>query len=137
MISSASATNSIYTCQLRATILALSILRRRARVARRGATNIRGPESLASRIGVDAGGRCRGWRTTKGNNNRRYNLPPEDAKPGHHLRSEYLFSASAITQETVTSKPIISSTVGFRVNPGGKQQALHRDDEFVDHMQAY
>ncbi|CAF1537083.1 unnamed protein product [Adineta steineri] len=26
-----------------------------------------------------------------------------------------------------TSKPIISSTVGFRVNPGGKQQALHRD----------
>jgi ectoine hydroxylase-related dioxygenase (phytanoyl-CoA dioxygenase family) len=40
-------------------------------------------------------------------------------------------------QETVTSKPIISSTVGFRVNPGGKQQALHRDDKFVDHMQAY
>jgi ectoine hydroxylase-related dioxygenase (phytanoyl-CoA dioxygenase family) len=31
-------------------------------------------------------------------------------------------------QETVTSKPIISSTVGFRVNPGGRQQALHRDD---------
>jgi ectoine hydroxylase-related dioxygenase (phytanoyl-CoA dioxygenase family) len=31
-------------------------------------------------------------------------------------------------QETVTSKPIISSTVGFRVNPGGKQQGLHRDD---------
>ncbi|KAK4507160.1 hypothetical protein PRZ48_000894 [Zasmidium cellare] len=32
------------------------------------------------------------------------------------------------TEETVTSKPIISSTVGFRVNPGGKQQCLHRDD---------
>jgi Phytanoyl-CoA dioxygenase (PhyH) len=31
-------------------------------------------------------------------------------------------------QETVTSKPQISSTVGFRVNPGGKQQGLHRDD---------
>jgi ectoine hydroxylase-related dioxygenase (phytanoyl-CoA dioxygenase family) len=31
-------------------------------------------------------------------------------------------------QETVTAKPIISSTVGFRVNPGGRQQALHRDD---------
>lgn len=31
-------------------------------------------------------------------------------------------------QQTVTSKPIISSTVGFRVNPGGRQQALHRDD---------
>lgn len=31
-------------------------------------------------------------------------------------------------QETVTAKPVISSTVGFRVNPGGKQQKLHRDD---------
>lgn len=31
-------------------------------------------------------------------------------------------------QETVHGKPIISSTVGFRVNPGGKQQVLHRDD---------
>ena len=30
--------------------------------------------------------------------------------------------------KTVTSKPQISSTVGFRVNPGGTQQALHRDD---------
>lgn len=29
---------------------------------------------------------------------------------------------------TAVSKPIISSTVGFRVNPGGKQQGLHRDD---------
>lgn len=34
-------------------------------------------------------------------------------------------------QETVTSKPIISSTVGFRVNAGGKQQELHRDDKSV------
>ena len=32
-------------------------------------------------------------------------------------------------QETVTGKPIISSTVGFRVNPGGVQQVLHRDDK--------
>ena len=29
---------------------------------------------------------------------------------------------------TVESKPQISSTVGFRVNPGGTAQALHRDD---------
>jgi ectoine hydroxylase-related dioxygenase (phytanoyl-CoA dioxygenase family) len=29
---------------------------------------------------------------------------------------------------TVTSKPQISSTAAFRVNPGGRQQALHRDD---------
>lgn len=29
---------------------------------------------------------------------------------------------------TVTCKPQISSTAGFRVNPGGRQQALHRDD---------
>jgi ectoine hydroxylase-related dioxygenase (phytanoyl-CoA dioxygenase family) len=35
------------------------------------------------------------------------------------------------TQETVTGKPIISSTVGFRVNPGGRQQDLHRDDGYV------
>lgn len=34
-------------------------------------------------------------------------------------------------QETVTCKPIISSTVGFRVNPGGRQQDLHRDDGSV------
>ncbi|KAJ8107775.1 hypothetical protein OPT61_g8631 [Boeremia exigua] len=31
-------------------------------------------------------------------------------------------------KKTVTGKPIISSTVGFRINPGGKQQVLHRDD---------
>jgi ectoine hydroxylase-related dioxygenase (phytanoyl-CoA dioxygenase family) len=34
-------------------------------------------------------------------------------------------------QETVREKPIISSTVGFRVNPGGRQQVLHRDDKYV------
>lgn len=33
-------------------------------------------------------------------------------------------------QETVSGKPIISSTVGFRVNPGGRQQVLHRDDTY-------
>ncbi|KAI9159033.1 Dioxygenase himG [Paramyrothecium foliicola] len=31
-------------------------------------------------------------------------------------------------KQTVSGKPIISSTVGFRINPGGKQQVLHRDD---------
>ncbi|KAF5638129.1 phytanoyl dioxygenase family [Fusarium sp. NRRL 52700] len=30
---------------------------------------------------------------------------------------------------TVSGKPIVSSTVAFRVNPGGKQQVLHRDDD--------
>jgi ectoine hydroxylase-related dioxygenase (phytanoyl-CoA dioxygenase family) len=34
-------------------------------------------------------------------------------------------------QHTFRSKPYISSTVGFRVNPGGKQQGLHRDDRYV------
>jgi hypothetical protein len=34
-------------------------------------------------------------------------------------------------QETVTAKPVISSTVGFRVNPSGKQQGLHRDDSYA------
>ncbi len=34
-------------------------------------------------------------------------------------------------QVTVSGKPIISSTVGFRVNPGGRQQVLHRDDKYV------
>jgi ectoine hydroxylase-related dioxygenase (phytanoyl-CoA dioxygenase family) len=29
---------------------------------------------------------------------------------------------------TVTAKPQISSTAGFRVNPGGRAQGLHRDD---------
>lgn len=33
-------------------------------------------------------------------------------------------------QVTVSGKPIISSTVGFRVNPGGTQQVLHRDDKY-------
>lgn len=31
-------------------------------------------------------------------------------------------------KHTSTSKPQISSTVGFQVNPGGKQQGLHRDE---------
>ncbi|KAF5591230.1 phytanoyl dioxygenase [Fusarium subglutinans] len=31
-------------------------------------------------------------------------------------------------QLTVFGKPYIASAVGFRVEPGGKQQALHRDD---------
>ena len=34
-------------------------------------------------------------------------------------------------QETVQEKPIVSSTVGFRVNPGGEQQVLHRDDKYA------
>jgi ectoine hydroxylase-related dioxygenase (phytanoyl-CoA dioxygenase family) len=43
------------------------------------------------------------------------------------IGSTYTYWAGQ-TQETVTTKPIISSTVGFRVNPGGRQQAIHRDD---------
>lgn len=35
------------------------------------------------------------------------------------------------TKKTVTGKPIVSSTVGFRINPGGKQQVLHRDDKYA------
>ncbi|OCT52227.1 phytanoyl-CoA dioxygenase family protein [Cladophialophora carrionii] len=31
-------------------------------------------------------------------------------------------------RHTAVSKPQISSTVGFQVNPGGKQQGLHRDE---------
>jgi len=31
-------------------------------------------------------------------------------------------------KQTSISKPQISSTVGFQVNPGGKQQGLHRDE---------
>lgn len=46
------------------------------------------------------------------------------------LSSTYTYWNGQV-QETVTSKPIISSTVGFRVNPGGRQQALHRDDGYV------
>lgn len=34
-------------------------------------------------------------------------------------------------QETVCGKPILTSTVGFRVNPGGRQQVLHRDDKYA------
>jgi ectoine hydroxylase-related dioxygenase (phytanoyl-CoA dioxygenase family) len=43
------------------------------------------------------------------------------------LSSTYTFYVGS-DKKTVLSKPTISSTVGFRVNPGGKQQALHRDD---------
>ncbi|VUC34874.1 unnamed protein product [Clonostachys rosea] len=31
-------------------------------------------------------------------------------------------------QVTIGGKPILSAALGFRVNPGGKQQVLHRDD---------
>lgn len=43
------------------------------------------------------------------------------------LTSEFSFWNDQ-RRETVRTKPIISSTVGFRVNPGGRRQALHRDD---------
>ena len=43
------------------------------------------------------------------------------------LTSEYT-AWTGQEQQTWRSKPIISSTVAFRVNPGGKQQGLHRDD---------
>lgn len=42
------------------------------------------------------------------------------------LTSTYSFYLGS-TKKCVSSKPIISSTVGFRVNPGGQQQDLHRD----------
>ncbi|KAH6714158.1 hypothetical protein BKA61DRAFT_735681 [Leptodontidium sp. MPI-SDFR-AT-0119] len=43
------------------------------------------------------------------------------------LNSTYTYWEGQKTK-TVTGKPQIASTVGFRINPGGKQQALHRDD---------
>ena len=45
----------------------------------------------------------------------------------HYLNSEFKYWVGQ-TQHAVISKPQISSTVGFRVNPGGRQQGLHRDD---------
>jgi hypothetical protein len=42
------------------------------------------------------------------------------------LTSTYIYYRGEKT--TAISKPIISSTVGFRVNPDGKQQVLHRND---------
>ena len=42
------------------------------------------------------------------------------------LTSTYTFYRGKKT--VAVAKPIVSSTVGFRVNPGGKQQGLHRDD---------
>jgi hypothetical protein len=38
------------------------------------------------------------------------------------------------TLHSVREKPIISSTVAFRVNPGGEQQQLHRDDQSVHQL---
>lgn len=43
------------------------------------------------------------------------------------LNSTYIYWEGQKTK-TVTGKPQIASTVGFRINPGGKQQPLHRDD---------
>ncbi|PVH78383.1 PhyH-domain-containing protein [Cadophora sp. DSE1049] len=43
------------------------------------------------------------------------------------LNSTYTYWEGQKTK-TVTGKPQIASTVGFRINPGGKQQPLHRDD---------
>ncbi|OQV08175.1 hypothetical protein CLAIMM_12488 [Cladophialophora immunda] len=43
------------------------------------------------------------------------------------LTSTYAYWAGQ-ERHTISAKPIISSTFGFRVNPGGKQQVLHRDD---------
>jgi ectoine hydroxylase-related dioxygenase (phytanoyl-CoA dioxygenase family) len=49
------------------------------------------------------------------------------------LTSTFSFWQSQ-TRYTVQTKPIISSTVGFRVNPGGKQQVLHRDNMYVQEI---
>jgi hypothetical protein len=35
------------------------------------------------------------------------------------------------TLHSVRERPVLSSTVAFRVNPGGEQQYLHRDDQYV------
>lgn len=43
------------------------------------------------------------------------------------LTSTFTFYVGS-TKKIAQSKPIISSTVAFRVKPGGEQQALHRDD---------
>ena len=43
------------------------------------------------------------------------------------LTSTYTFYVGS-TKKIANSKPIISATAGFRVNPGGQQQRLHRDD---------
>lgn len=43
------------------------------------------------------------------------------------LTSTFTFYVGS-TKKVVHSKPIISSTVAFRVKPGGEQQGLHRDD---------
>jgi len=45
----------------------------------------------------------------------------------HYLTSTHT-AWTGQKQYTAVSHPQISSTVGFRVNPGGRQQALHRDD---------
>ena len=43
------------------------------------------------------------------------------------LTSQYTYWTGQ-SQATAIAKPTISSTVAFRVNPGGAQQGLHRDD---------
>ncbi|RFU33725.1 hypothetical protein B7463_g2641, partial [Scytalidium lignicola] len=51
------------------------------------------------------------------------------------LSSEFTYWLSQ-DKITVKTKPTISSTVGFRVNPGGTQQRLHRDDIDSHHVDA-
>jgi hypothetical protein len=46
------------------------------------------------------------------------------------LSDEYTFWLGE-EEKRVISKPQISSTAAFRVNPGGRAQALHRDDVLV------
>ncbi|KAK2672825.1 hypothetical protein RAB80_010368 [Fusarium oxysporum f. sp. vasinfectum] len=57
-------------------------------------------------------------------------LPPPSEQlvsllPQTHVKYTYWEGQE---QLTVFGKPYIASAVGFRVEPGGKQQALHRDD---------
>ncbi|CAF2695639.1 unnamed protein product [Rotaria sp. Silwood2] len=44
------------------------------------------------------------------------------------LTSTYTFYRGSEKCKAV-SKPVISSAIGFRIKPGGRQQGLHRDDE--------
>ena len=55
-------------------------------------------------------------------------LNPTYIKVANAMISSTYTYWSGQKQETVYAKPVISSTVGFRVNPGGRQQGLHRDD---------
>lgn len=53
--------------------------------------------------------------------------PLFNAVADHFLTDTFTYFLGQ-TKHTSVSKPQISSTVAFQVNPGGKQQGLHRDE---------